>query len=71
MITKLDKIILKSGLKKQAIAQEVGISTATLRNYSMGKSYLSIETRIKLAEILKVDVSVFFLPINDTDKYYK
>lgn len=57
MQLKIDEMILKSGLKKGYIANELGINPVTLSNYISGKRKISLELAVKLAEILhcKVD----------------
>ena len=67
MMTKINEIILKSGKKKQFIAQKLNISPATLTRYCSGKTSPNMETLKNISDILGVGIDVFFLPINNTN----
>lgn len=66
-MTKINEIILRSGQKKQFIARKLNISPATLSRYCKGKTYPNYKIIGKLAKILNVPVSEFFLLINNTN----
>lgn len=53
----LKEAIKDSGLKKQAISDDVGVSITTLKNWSNKKTTPSVVQAQKLAEILKIDIS--------------
>jgi transcriptional regulator with XRE-family HTH domain len=65
--TKINEIILKSGKKKQFIAQKLSIAPATLTRYCSGTTYPNQKILAKLAKILDVDISEFFLSNNNTN----
>ena len=68
---KINEIILKSGLKKQVIAQKLGIANSTLTRYCSGETYPNMKTLQKLADILNIPVGEFFLPTDNTNTYRK
>lgn len=61
MMTKINEIILKSGKKKGFIAQQLGIAQSSLTRYCKGYTYPNTKILQKLAEILNVPISEFFL----------
>ena len=69
MINNLDKIIKKSGYKKEKIANEMGITKNTITNYVKGDSLPNVEIALKIADFLGCDIKdIFFLPkINNTN----
>jgi len=66
-MTKINEIILKSGIKKQSLAQKLGVTNTTITRYCNGQSSPTVDTLIKISQILNVDISEFFLPINNTN----
>lgn len=58
--TKLDEVMASQGRKNGWLAEEVGISRQSVRNYRKGKTdpYKLIKT--KIAEVLDVDETVLF-----------
>jgi transcriptional regulator with XRE-family HTH domain len=67
MANKINEIILKSGKKKQFIAQKLNISPSTLTRYCSGKTSPNMETLKKLSGIIGVSIDEFFLSINNTN----
>lgn len=53
---RLEELIKRSGLRKDFIANKLGISTRQLRNYEIQKNYLPMDKAYKLADILGVKV---------------
>jgi transcriptional regulator with XRE-family HTH domain len=49
---KLEELIKNSGLKKDFIANKIGISSRQLRNYELQKNYIPMDKAYLLAEIL-------------------
>lgn len=63
---KLEKLIAESGIKKVYIAQQMGISCATLYNYINNRAELRQSHIETLSEILGLDgnqkLAIFFAP---------
>lgn len=53
---RLEELIKKSGLRKDFIADKLGISTRQLRYYELQKSYIPMDKAYILAELLNVKV---------------
>jgi len=53
---RLEELIKRSGLRKDFIANKLGISTRQLRNYEIQKNYLPMDKAYKIADILGVKV---------------
>jgi transcriptional regulator with XRE-family HTH domain len=53
---KCKELIHSKGLKKAYVAQELGISPATLSKYILGRRRAPLEHVFKLSLVLKVDV---------------
>lgn len=70
-MNKINEIVLKSGKKKQFLAREVGIAHTTLSRYCNGKTSPSIDKLQKLADVLNVPITEFFLPKKDINTYRK
>lgn len=51
---RLEELIKKSGLRKDFIADKLGISTRQLRNYELSKNYIPMDKAYILAELLGV-----------------
>lgn len=49
---RLEELIKNSGLKKDFIANKIGISSRQLRNYELQKNYIPMDKAYLLAEIL-------------------
>lgn len=56
MRCKIEELIKQSGLRKDYIANELGISTRQLRNYELQNSYPPIDKAYSLADLLGVKV---------------
>jgi transcriptional regulator with XRE-family HTH domain len=56
MISRIEELILISGLKKSYIADKLEISVRQLRNYETGSSLIPIDKAFILADILKVKI---------------
>jgi len=66
-MTKINEIILKSGKKKQFIAQKLNISPATLTRYCSGETSPNMKTLKKLSDIIGVSIAEFFLYKDNTN----
>jgi DNA-binding XRE family transcriptional regulator len=57
MRLKINEAIEKSGYMKKYIAKELDINPVTMSNYISGKRKITLELAVKLAEILKCDIT--------------
>lgn len=57
----LKAIRKKKGLTQNELGLKLGIGHSVITRYESGEQNLTIETLEKIAEILEVDVSEFFL----------
>ena len=48
----------KQGISQETLAEQLYVSRQTVSNYETGKSYPDIDMLVKIAEVLKVDISV-------------
>lgn len=53
----VEDLIIKSGLKKRHIANEIGINENTLTNWMKNRSWPKLNQAVDLADILKCDVN--------------
>lgn len=60
MKCKIEDLIKRSGLRKDYIANELGISTRQLRNYELKRSYPPIDKAYLLADLLGVKVDELY-----------
>lgn len=60
MRCRLEELIKKSGLRKDYIAEKVGISTRQLRNYELQKSYIPMDKAYILADLLEVKMDELY-----------
>ena len=58
---KINELIEKSGKKKGYIAKKLGKSPSTMTRYCKGYTSPNAKTLEKLAEILEIEISEFFL----------
>jgi transcriptional regulator with XRE-family HTH domain len=56
MISRIEELILKSGLKKSYIADKLEVSVRQIRNYETGSSLIPIDKGYILADLLKVKI---------------
>lgn len=63
---KINEIIEKSGKKKGYIAKELGIAPSTMTRYCKGYTSPNAKILEKLADILEIDISEFFLEKDNT-----
>lgn len=56
MRSRIEELVLKSGLKKSFIADKLEVSVKQLRNYETGHSLIPIDKAFILAELLKVKI---------------
>ena len=56
MISRIEELIIKSGLKKSFIADKLEVSVKQLRNYETGHSLIPIDKAFILADLLKVKI---------------
>ena len=70
-MNKINEIILKSGKKKQFIAQNIGVAHTTLSRWCNGVTSPSVDKLQKLADFLNVPVAEFFLAKADINTYRK
>lgn len=56
----LEDLIKKSGLRKDYIANKLGISTRQLRNYELQKNYIPMDKAIILKELLNCSLDDFY-----------
>jgi DNA-binding XRE family transcriptional regulator len=56
MKCKIEELVIKSGLRKDYIANKLGVSTRQLRNYELQNSYPPIDKAYILAALLGVKV---------------
>jgi transcriptional regulator with XRE-family HTH domain len=56
MISLIEELIIKSGLKKSFIADKLEVSVKQLRNYETGYSLIPIDKAFVLADLLKVKI---------------
>jgi transcriptional regulator with XRE-family HTH domain len=56
MISRIEDLIIKSGLKKSFIADKLEVSVKQLRNYETGHSLIPIDKAYILADLLKVKI---------------
>jgi transcriptional regulator with XRE-family HTH domain len=56
MISRIEDLIIKSGLKKSFIADKLEVSVKQLRNYETGHSLIPIDKAFILADLLKVKI---------------
>lgn len=52
----IEKLIEESGLRKNFVAEKIGVNYRQLRNYETGKSLIPIDKAFKLAALLGVKV---------------
>lgn len=60
MISRIEELIIKSGLKKSFIADRLEVSVKQLRNYETGHSLIPIDKAFILADLLKVKVDELY-----------
>jgi transcriptional regulator with XRE-family HTH domain len=60
IISRIEKLIKKSGLRKDYIADKMGCTTRQLRNYETQKSILPMDKAYILAELLGVKVDELY-----------
>lgn len=60
MISRIEELIIKSGLKKSFIADKLEVSVKQLRNYETGHSLIPIDKAFILADLLKVKVDELY-----------
>ena len=51
---RLKKILEERGVKQSELAKKLGVSTVSLSNWSTGKSQPSLETVVRICQILDV-----------------
>jgi transcriptional regulator with XRE-family HTH domain len=56
MISRIEELIIKSGLKKSFIADKLDVSVKQLRNYETGHSLIPIDKAFILADLLEVKI---------------
>ncbi|MFD6441799.1 helix-turn-helix transcriptional regulator [Peribacillus sp. NPDC060186] len=56
MKCKIEELVKRSGLRKDYIANKLGVSTRQLRNYELQKSYPPMDKAYILAALLGVKV---------------
>jgi transcriptional regulator with XRE-family HTH domain len=56
MISQIEELVMKSGLKKAFIADKLEVSVKQLRNYETGHSLIPIDKAFILAELLNVKI---------------
>ncbi|MEK3853458.1 helix-turn-helix domain-containing protein [Cytobacillus sp. FSL H8-0458] len=56
MRCRLEELIKLSGLRKDFIADKIGVSTRQLRNYELQKNYIPMDKAYILADLLDVKV---------------
>lgn len=56
----LERLIKESGLRKDFIADKLGISTRQLRNYETQKSYIPMDKAIILKKLLNCSLDDFY-----------
>lgn len=49
------------GLTQKELGEKLGVADSVITNYESGKQNLTIETLQKVAQVLEVDISVFFV----------
>lgn len=54
-MTKLNELIKESGLKKEYIAKNVGVSIWTITNWCKGVTWPTLQQALKLKDILRLD----------------
>lgn len=52
----IEKLIIESGLKKNFIADKLGVSVKQLRNYETGKSLIPMDKGFILADLLECKI---------------
>lgn len=70
-MNRINEIVLKSGKKKQFIAQNIGVAHTTLSRWCSGVTSPSVDKLQKLANYLNVPITEFFLPKKDINTYRK
>ena len=53
---RLKKILEERGVKQSELAKKLGVSTVSLSNWSTGKSQPSLETVVRICQILDVKI---------------
>jgi transcriptional regulator with XRE-family HTH domain len=56
IVKRIDSVLKQKNLKRQAVADAVGISTQSFTHWSMRGSVLAADTAIKIAQFLDVSV---------------
>jgi DNA-binding XRE family transcriptional regulator len=65
MICKLEEYIVESGLRKDYIANKLGVSVRMLRKYEKGESLPPLDKAFILADLLGVKVDDLYSRIED------
>jgi DNA-binding XRE family transcriptional regulator len=65
MRCRIEELIKESGLRKDYIANKLGVSTRQLRNYEKQVSYPPMDKAYILADILRVKVDDLYSRIED------
>jgi transcriptional regulator with XRE-family HTH domain len=53
---RLKRILEERGIKQSQLAKKLGVSTVSLSNWSTGKSLPSLETVVRICQILDVKI---------------
>lgn len=64
---KIEELIKQRGLRKDFIAEKLGISTRQLRNYEVQHSYIPMDKAYILAEILNVGVQDLYERVKENE----
>ena len=56
LVSRMEKLIEDSGLKKKYIADKLGVSVHQLRNYETGRSLIPIDKAFILCDLLNCKV---------------
>ncbi|MGD6898588.1 DNA-directed RNA polymerase subunit alpha C-terminal domain-containing protein [Bacillus infantis] len=70
LICQIETLIRKSGLRKDFIADKLGITTRQLRNYELQKSYIPMDKAYILAEILKCSLDDLYKESGPKPKFF-
>lgn len=67
MKCRIEELIKERGLRKDFIANKLGISSRQLRNYELQKSYIPMDKAYILADLLGVKVDDLYERGNSND----
>jgi len=64
----LEELIKKSGLRKDFIANKLGVSTRQIRNYELQKNFIPMDKAIMLTELLNCSLDDLYTKIENYSK---